>query len=150
VIILVTVGTTAFDSLIQAVDQHFSTSNKLILQIANGQYEPVNHQYFRYSDDIDHYYKNADLIISHGGAGSVFRILDLTKKLIIVPNLERLDSHQLDICQYMKHNNHATVCENHDDLADLVVKVKQINFTPYQADEFTGGAQIRDYLGLNS
>ena len=148
--ILVTVGTTPFESLVKAVDQQLSQSHHLTSQISNGVYIPQHHDYFRFSNEIDTYYSDADLIISHGGAGSVFHILELGKKLVIVPNLERVDTHQIDICEFMQKNYHAMVCSDVENLSQIVEKALITDFLPYTADEFTGQIPIREYLGLNN
>ncbi len=158
--ILVTVGTTPFDNLILAVDQQLGSLYQVVSQIAKGKYEPKSNHFFRFTDDIERYYQDADLIISHGGAGTIYRVLELGKKLIIVPNLDRIDHHQLDICDFMQKNNHAAVwgynrCrsqtsfDSDTSLAKLVAEVEISDFVPFEPDEFTGVDKIRDYLGLN-
>lgn len=148
--ILITVGTTPFNQLIKVAEQQLGQLHQLTAQISDGHYEPVNHPFFRFSDDIESYYKDADLIISHGGAGTIYRVLEMGKKLIIVPNFERLDPHQTEISDYMKNNQFAEVCNDLDKLADIVKQVESSNFKPYVAETFTGIKPIRDFLGLGT
>ena len=152
--ILITVGTTPFDSLIKAADVQLGQNHKLIFQISEG--EPKSGHSFKFTDDIERYYNDADLIISHGGAGTIYRVLELGKKLIIVPNLDRIDNHQLDICDFMQKNKHAaiwgqsqTTFDSDLSLATLVTEVETSDFSTFEPDEFTGIDKIRDYLGLS-
>jgi len=147
--ILVTVGTTAFDNLIRAADEQLSQNHELIFQISEGNYKPSDHQYFEFTDDIESYYLDADLIISHGGAGTIYRILELGKKLIIVPNLDRVDHHQLDICKFMQKNKHAVVCMELEQLTQVAEEIENMTFVPFHSDEFTGIDKIREYFQLS-
>jgi UDP-N-acetylglucosamine transferase subunit ALG13 len=99
--VFATVGTTRFDSLIRAVDSLDATEYELSAQIADGLYEPSTVQFFRFSSHIVDEYTNADIVITHAGAGTVYELLELSKPLLIVPNLERRDHHQLDLYHYM-------------------------------------------------
>ncbi len=146
--ILVMVGTTPFDRLIKTVDNQLSHSYDVISQISEGEYEPKAHEYFRFSDNINEYIDDAELIISHGGAGSIYGVLERGKKLLIVPNLDRVDHHQLDICQYMKENDHADACTDLEKLAESVERAIKMHFLPYKPVPFTGIPEIRAYLGL--
>ena len=147
--IFVTVGTTAFDNLIAAADQQLTNKYTLVSQISDGAYLPKNHEYFRFTDKVNRYFENADLIVCHGGAGTIYKVLELGKKLVIVPNLDRVDHHQLDICDFMVKNDHALACLNTDDLYSCIEKAKLMTYVPYKPDPFKGIAKIRSYLDLN-
>jgi len=73
--IFVTVGTTQYDSLIKAIDAHLSRDEfDISIQLADGEYVSKNHTFFRYTDNIEQYFKDADLIITHAGAGTDFQL----------------------------------------------------------------------------
>ena len=146
--LLVTVGTTPFDRLIKAADQQLSHVYELRSQISSGDYVPEGHAFFRRSDNIEEEYAQAELVISHGGAGSIFRLLELSKKIVMVPNLDRVDLHQTDICAFMAANGHAAVCRDLSYLFEVVEEALVMDFVPYRADEFTGIAPLRRFFGL--
>ena len=146
--IFVTVGTTPFDSLIGAVDAQLCVNHEVTSQISQGEYKPVNHEFFEFSDHVETYFEDADLIISHGGAGSIYRLLEMGKKLVIVPNLERLDAHQQDICNYMEKNGHALACEDLNELSQVVERALAFEFKQFSPVPFSGIDEIRAYLGL--
>ena len=147
--IILTVGTTPFNRLVEAADIQLTSNFQLTSQISQGSYIPVNHKYFEFSENIDQYFKESEIIIAHGGAGTIYKALELNKRLVIVPNLERLDNHQLDICHYMVDNHHALACFELSNLYEVVMTARSIEFEPYQPKEFIGIPPIRRYLGFD-
>ena len=96
--IYVTVGSTHFDELIHAVDELAASGTNLlpgeiICQIGNGSYLPENTQYFRYDPDHWRYAKEADLVITHGGA-SVLYLIREGIPFVAVANKVLQDDHQ--------------------------------------------------------
>ena len=101
--IFVTVGTTKFDGLIEYIDNNFDSKKyEVFFQIADGKYIPKNFPYVRFVSNIKNFFLKCDIVITHAGAGSIYELLELNKKIIIVPNLERKDKHQLDIALFME------------------------------------------------
>lgn len=132
--IFITIGTTPFDQLIRYCDHSIAMNSKYEIeaQIASGSYEPVHMQYFRFTDHIEKYYDKCDVIICHAGAGTVYRLLELGKKIIIVPNLDRRENHQLEIGRYAQENNYALVATSYDRIASLLSNINEFRFTLYK------------------
>lgn len=146
--ILVTVGTTAFDSLISAVDQNLGCDNSMDItaQISmHADYKPKNIDFFEFSDDFQSYVDSADLIITHAGAGSIYAMLESNKKLVVVPNITRADNHQLELAGYVQDNNFAKSCFDLSDIKACVEEALQTKFNEYQCKKFFGHSLI---LGL--
>ncbi|KAB0483018.1 hypothetical protein F7Q91_01575 [Vibrio chagasii] len=124
--ILVTVGTTVFDSLIEHVDSLAGSDkeNEYTFQVASSRIKSKNGSYVSFVEDIESYYLNADLIITHAGAGTIYRLLELRKKIIVVPNLERVDKHQSDIAKYMEKHKHLLVSWELDNLLSKINEAK--------------------------
>ncbi|MFC0525311.1 PssE/Cps14G family polysaccharide biosynthesis glycosyltransferase [Pontibacillus salicampi] len=112
--IFVTVGTheQQFDRLIKHVDQYVQDNgiNKADIFIQTGytKYNPSNCTYksmLTYKE-MNYYYELADIIITHGGPGSMFLPWKLGKKVIAVPRKvdfgEHVDNHQVDFCEKME------------------------------------------------
>lgn len=109
--IFVTVGNSniGFERLIKAMD---SLAPKLpyevVMQIGSSSYIPKNTKWFKYCDyeTMLEYFKNAKVIITHAGAGTILDILMLGKKPIVVPRLkkfgEHIDDHQLEIVRALE------------------------------------------------
>ncbi|WP_042846703.1 PssE/Cps14G family polysaccharide biosynthesis glycosyltransferase [Providencia rettgeri] len=136
--ILVTVGTTNFDRLIKAIDNIalYRKDLEFIFQIADGKYNPLNGFSFEFSKNIYEYYHSSDLVISHAGAGSIYSLLEIQKKTIIVPNLDRKDNHQIDIAKFIEQNKFAIVNWNLSSIEDQIDQSLTFNFNHFKKDPF--------------
>lgn len=147
--ILVTVGTSAFDDLIQAVDEQLlGKSYHVTCQVADGNYVPVNFPHFRFSPEFRRYFEEADLIISHGGAGTVFELLEMHKKILVVPNQMRRDKHQGDLAQYVAQQKLGAVNWELKHLARDLDECIRSSYERYRAEEFFYADNILDYFGI--
>jgi len=137
--ILVTVGTTSFDSLIAAVDElaHEFDNLDIISQIGQGAYQPVHHPFFKFERNILKKYADRS-VITHCGAGSVYQLLERGDPFIAVPNLERDDDHQKEIARYLEEEKFALVCQRPEDISSAFKSDAWKNFhpNPYVKDAF--------------
>ncbi|PIU21159.1 MAG: beta-1,4-galactosyltransferase [Candidatus Diapherotrites archaeon CG08_land_8_20_14_0_20_34_12] len=112
--IFISVGThpQQFDRLLAEADR-ISAKNKdlqFFAQIGNSEYEPKNFGFARFLEEKEYVerFKKSDLIIAHGGAGTIINALELNKPLIVVPRLkkfkEHTDDHQLDLAKVLEKN----------------------------------------------
>ena len=147
--IFVTVGNTHYNGLIKAVDEQFANQDiEVVLQIADGQYLPKNHHYFQYTSDIEGEFARADVVITHAGAGTIFELLDKRAKVVVVPNFERIDSHQKDLADYVKNQGYAEVCECLEQLEQSVNNAMNKSFNIYKYEAFFGFDLIAQTLGM--
>lgn len=146
--VFVTVGTTAFDELVQAADEAASemSDKGFVFQIADGSYIPRCGKWFSYSADVDDEYGKADLVVCHAGAGSIYRLLEMGKKILVVPNTFRVDHHQLDIARYMDNQNCVTVCYDLTQLSRDVLRAVDFSPSPFNKEEFFLAEEIGNYL----
>lgn len=147
--ILVTVGTTAFDQLIESVDKLFGndTDVKVVAQTSSSaSYTPKNIDYFEFSSSFQSYIDNADLIVTHAGAGSVYSMLENGKKLVVVPNLTRADNHQIELAKYVQDKNFAVSCFDLTEIHACIYKAKETSFSSYESEKFFGHSIIRELL----
>lgn len=144
--ILVTVGTTKFDSLIKYLDQNLIKNVEFVFQIANGKYLPKNFTYFRFTNEIEKYYEEADIVITHAGAGTIYRLLEKRKKMIIVPNNERRDNHQVDIAKFMDLNGYAKSITEFNSIEKVISEVIQNEFNVYKKHNFDKAKEIVDIV----
>ena len=129
--ILITVGTTSFNSLIKYLDENLDKNTDVLFQIAKGEYIPKHFKYIEFTQDINILYDEADLIITHAGAGTIYKLLNLNKKILMVPNLERVDNHQIEIAEYMGTNNHAIYCKSFNEIIESIGNIKDLKFFPF-------------------
>lgn len=75
------------------VPQNIVQKGALRNELSNG----LQIEMFRYAPDLQSYMKQADLIISHAGSGSLFEALRLKKAVIAVPNSILMANHQAEL-----------------------------------------------------
>ncbi|MEI8623688.1 PssE/Cps14G family polysaccharide biosynthesis glycosyltransferase [Pseudoalteromonas sp. B137] len=125
-------------ALSKAVDIAAETlpKNKYIFQISNGIYKPSNGSYFSFTNNFSDYIDEADVIITHAGAGTVFELLEKQKKCIVVPNYERVDKHQSDLSTYIEKNKLAIVCHKLENISSSIQQLKTFEANPYIKEPF--------------
>lgn len=145
--IFVTVGNTRYNSLIKAIDAHLSRDEfDITIQVADGEYTPKHHKYFRYSDNIEQYFNGAELVITHAGAGTVFQLLEDNQKMLVIPNHDRVDDHQLDLANYLKQNNYANVCYDLTTIKQCILEANNTVYARYENEHFSGYTLISALL----
>jgi beta-1,4-N-acetylglucosaminyltransferase len=146
--VLVTVGTTKFNSLVKYLDHHLPKIKNIdaTFQVSKGGLRPHNYKWFEFDKDITDYYMKADVIVCHAGAGTIFRLLELKRKILMVPNFDRVDSHQREICEYMAAHGHAVFCPKFDDIMIKLDAIDSIQLKPYIKDEFQKFDEIFDVI----
>jgi beta-1,4-N-acetylglucosaminyltransferase len=155
--VLVSVGTTAFDLLVGLMDTILFKGNYDVrFQIGPGIVIPRNFEYFRFSSMFSELVDESDLIITHAGAGNVYSMLERRKKLVVVPNIQRKDQHQLELARFLENQNYAkTLYLNEDVVANIPDHEPEIlsiltsavhsEFNEYRIDKFDG---INDILSF--
>lgn len=122
--VFVTVGTTKFDELIASVTEYSTLEalknngySSMILQIGHGNFLPeesdvIKISHYRFKPDIGPDMCNSDLVISHGGAGSIMQALGLGKPLLVVINEKLMDNHQYELAEklYEEKRLYYTTC----------------------------------------
>ncbi|EGR3366126.1 glycosyltransferase [Vibrio parahaemolyticus] len=146
--VLVTVGTTSFDTLIHAADliAEEKKNIKFLFQIGNGTYVPKNGKYVSFTNNIDSLYDKSDLVICHAGAGTIYRLLELEKKVILVPNLERVDKHQSDISLYMERGGYLSVAWSINDLKEVFERQDNFNPVSFKKENFFKFEEIANFI----
>ncbi|MBR6950025.1 MAG: hypothetical protein IKH54_07570 [Bacilli bacterium] len=101
--ILVTLGTQdkSFERLLKAIDREIEKGNikdKVVVQAGYTKYESSNMEIFDLipNDEFDKLVKEADLIITHGGVGSILSAIKNNKKVIAAPRLKKYKEHTND------------------------------------------------------
>lgn len=147
--ILVTVGTTPFDALISAIDHQLTADDFTVTcQIASGGYQPTTHAFIRFSEQFAELVNQADMVIAHGGAATVFELLEAGKKLLLVPNLSRIDKHQQDLAGFVEQQGYGMVCWSLDTLAECVRNCARQDFKVYQKEPFFMADSILQYFNI--
>lgn len=64
--------------------------------------------------------RNADLIIGHGGAGTVMESLSFNKPLVVVVNDTLLHNHQIELAERLAIDEHCLIAYSPDGLASVL------------------------------
>jgi UDP-N-acetylglucosamine transferase subunit ALG13 len=149
--IFATVGTTQFDELVVAIDKIAPELNEeVVIQMGYyNRYIPHNCKYFTFTDNVLKYYKEATVIIAHGGAGVTFEVLNLGKKLISVENPHALDGHQGDLLSKLSQDGYLIWCKNLDHIKNHIERARNINIKKYIKPECNIGKMIDRFLLRN-
>lgn len=127
--ILVTVGNhyLGFDRLVKKMDEIAATTReKVIVQNGSTRYEPVHCEYFDFVEyrKMQQLNREARMIVSHSGVGSILTALELNKPMILVPRLKRFnevyDDHQLEIAEALAGYRSIRVVYDVDRLPEAV------------------------------
>jgi UDP-N-acetylglucosamine transferase subunit ALG13 len=99
--IFVVVGTQEpFNRLIRHIDEWSSLSgySDIEAQISRASYIPGNFQWHEFlaPELFDEKFKQADLIISHAGMGTIISALQFSKPIIVMPRLAKYKEHRND------------------------------------------------------
>jgi UDP-N-acetylglucosamine transferase subunit ALG13 len=111
------------------------------MQLGVSRYVPTNSNYFDYKDkeSIINLIHDSDLVITHGGYGTMMDAIGMGKKIIAVPRKlefgECLDN-QEELVRYFDEKNYVVGCYNISDLPDLVDQCLQdkISFANYKPE----------------
>jgi len=148
--VLVTVGTYKFEQLIKKIDELALEKNfEFVCQIGQGNYIPKNCESFSFSNKFTEKVNTSDLIITHAGAGTVYSLLENKKNLIVVPNTDRVDKHQLEIAQFVHKNKYCLSCFDVNDIQVSLSKVDKFieqEKLCYEKEAFFKYSEITDYL----
>lgn len=144
--VLVTVGTTKFDELIQAVDKpdfidavRAKGYTSLVVQKGNGSYTPtlltsnsqgISIECFDYQPNLGHIIASSDLIISHAGSGSIFEGLSNNKPMIVVPNERLMANHQVELAEQLERMQHL-VYSSPSSLTSVLERFDTSKLQPY-------------------
>lgn len=140
--ILVTLGTQKqkFYRLLEAVD-NLKTDEEIIVQAGgSSDYKSDKMKIFDFIsyDEMGKYIDEADLIITHGGTGSIIMPLQKGKKVIAAPRLEKygehINDHQKEIVNVFSDEKHILAFNDGDDLQKVYEKSKKFKPIPYKSN----------------
>lgn len=140
--ILVMLGTqnNSFKRLLKELDklkENKIIKEKIIVQAGYTKYKSDNLEIFDFIDKetLDKYQSKADLIITHGGVGSIVSSIIKDKKVIAVPRLkehnEHVNNHQLDIVESFSNNEYIIGIKDVKELEEAYKKVKDFKPKKY-------------------
>ena len=144
--IFVTVGTQdkQFTRFIQAVEKLVidgDIKEDVIVQAGHTKYESNYIKILNYIpyNDFNDYLNKADIIVTHGGVGSILSSVKLGKKVIAVPRLakyqEHVNDHQVQVIEKMEKEGYILGCTNLDELKDKLNDTKTFITKEYKSNK---------------
>jgi beta-1,4-N-acetylglucosaminyltransferase len=165
---MVTVGTTQFDDLVRCVteDQALQSIasfgyNRLLIQYGKGK-APNLHTENRYGIQIDCYdFKasleedmlQADLILSHAGAGTLMECCNLHRRLVAVINSKLMDNHQIELASALHQRGHLLMIQSPKDLflSETWQAIETFRPVPHPSgDDYAFPRLVDDFCGFSS
>lgn len=142
--ILVVLGTQdkPFTRAIQIVEQAVKDQiiqDEVIVQAGNTSYASEYLSIFDFltMDEFDSFMEQADLVITHGGVGSILGALKLQKPMIAIPRLAKLgehgNDHQLEIVEEFAKNGYLIPLYENDDFAAVYEQARGFHPKPYKS-----------------
>lgn len=136
----VTVGTIPndFSRLLTKIDElieHGIIEGKVFVQKGYSKYLPENCEYTDFLDinEFEKQVKESNIIISHGGVGTLMTALKYGKKVIVVPRYRKFkeikDDHQLEITRELEREGKIVALYDIDDMEKAIRKVKGLGET---------------------
>jgi beta-1,4-N-acetylglucosaminyltransferase len=150
--ILVTTGTNGspFDRLLREIEG-IEVEEDIVVQHGPSSLRPSNARCVDYVpfDELVRLVREARIVISHGGVGSILVAMINGRQPLVVPRLARyaevVDDHQLDLARRLAQANAITIVENPEHLPELV---RSANGSSAAGSKQTGSlvSDLRDYL----
>ena len=155
--ILVTLGTQdkSFERLLKQIDKEIdkgTIKDKVIVQAGHTKYNSKNMEIFTLvtPNELEEYIKNCDLLITHGGVGSILSGLKYGKKIIAVPRLskygEHNNDHQLQLIDKFSSDGYIIPCYEVKDLEESLKKTKDFVVKKYKSNNYKFVNLIKNYI----
>ena len=171
--VFVTVGTTSFDALVEAMDSEELIQaliekgyDSLTIQRGRGAYVPkhvvsatstssrsstsARRTFFKvdvveFLPSLDGVLKDASLVISHAGAGSVFESLSLGKPTLVVVNESLMDNHQVELAETLASLGHVAWTRP-EELLQALNAFDPNKLVKYESGKCTLAKDVEDFV----
>ena len=158
--ILVTLGTQdkTFPRLLEAIQKQIDKGNikdKIIVQAGSTKFESKDMEIFDLidRDKFTDLIKECDLLITHGGVGSIINGLKNNKKIIAAPRLEKYgehtNDHQLQIIEKFSDSGFILPLYDFDSLDKVLKDIKKFKPKKYKSNTENMIKLIENYIDNN-
>ena len=143
--ILVLLGTqnNSFHRLLEEIDKLVEKGiikEEILVQAGHTKYESKNMKIFDLIplEELEKYQEQADLIITHGGVGSIVGSIKKGKKVIAVPRLhkyhEHVNDHQKQIVETYEKKGYIIGIQNVEELENAILRAKDFIPKKYESE----------------
>lgn len=156
--ILVVLGTQdmAFPRLIKMVEtavEQGVIKDKVIVQSGHTKYESSKLMIFDFCsmESFDQVVSHSDLIITHGGVGTILQSIINNKKVIAVPRLEvykeHENDHQVEICKEFSDLGYIKTCNCYMELKSCLETIDEFHPKKYISNNEKFCNKLMDIIG---
>ena len=143
--ILVTLGTQdkSFERLLKAIQKEIDNGNikdRVVVQAGHTKFKSKDMEIFDLipMEEFDNLIKKCDLLITHGGVGSIITGLKQNKKVIAAARLkeygEHTNNHQLQIIENFSKEGYILELKDFNKLNDVIEKSKKFKPNKYKSN----------------
>lgn len=160
ILIFVTLGTQdkSFERLLKAIQKQIDNGNlkdEVVVQAGYTKFASKDMKIFDLidSDSFDEYMKKCDLLITHGGVGSITTGLRNNKVVIAAARLkkykEHTNDHQLQIIEAFSKKGYILKLDNFDELGKVLDEAKTFKPKKYVSNTTNFISKLKDYIDNN-
>lgn len=155
--ILVLLGTqnNSFHRLLQEVENNIKNgtiNEEVIVQAGYTKYQSHKMRVIDLisKEQLEQFQDEANLIITHGGVGSIITSMKKGKKVIAVPRMheygEHVNNHQIDIVKNFDEQGYIIGIDKVEDLGQAIIKSKKFNPKEYKLNNQKMLEIIEDFI----
>ncbi len=155
--ILVTLGTQdkSFKRLLEAIQKQIDNGNikeKVVVQAGHTKFESKDMEIFDLipMEKFDELIDSCEILITHGGVGSIITGLKHNKKVIAAARLkeykEHTNNHQLQIIENFSNDGYILGLDNFDDLGEKLQEAKKFKPKKYKSNTDNMIKIIEDFI----
>lgn len=155
--ILVLLGTqnNSFHRLLENIEkliENNTIKEEVIVQAGYTKYQTEKMKIidFIQKEELENLQQKADLIITHGGVGSIIQCIVKGKKVIAVPRLhqyeEHVNDHQKEIVELFNKKGYILGIQGVEELAQAIIKVANFEPNKYQQNNEKMLKIIEDFI----
>lgn len=155
--IFITVGTQKFqfNRLLKEIDKLIEEKKifeEVFAQIGYSTYKPKNYSFkeFINSEEYNDILNKADIVITHGGTGTIIKSINLRKKVIAVPRLkafgEHVDNHQIQIISEFSDIGFLRKVHDIDKLYEALESIRNFDVKEYISNTKNIIFEIEKYI----
>jgi UDP-N-acetylglucosamine transferase subunit ALG13 len=146
-----------FTRLIRKMDEVAGRlDEEVVMQIGSVPYEPQNAKHFShtsYQESLS-YFRNASLVVGHGGAGTILNALKFHVPIVVVPRSQRFgehfDDHQMELAQRLAGNELIKVVYDIEALEsavkEMLEKGKKVDKEKMSPERTTLMKAVKDFI----
>lgn len=158
--VLVLLGTqnNDFTRLLRAVQENIDNKvieDEVVVQAGFTKFDSRDMKIFDFIDKekLFELIDKADLIITHGGVGSIIASLKKGKKVIVVPRQkkygEHVNNHQLQIAKKFEHDGYVKYALDLNELGNIILEMKDFKPKKFENNKSNVVSIVENFIDNN-